>query len=120
MADKTEATREDARRILREGILDMSVGKLIQMADFGLIGNVFTTDGVSFTNNMFNHIEYDEEHNMIAFSIGESEGQYGEISFFVDAITKISGCEDDENPDDYLHVDIKLENKTAVDIKIVY
>ena len=120
MANKTEATREDARRILREGILDMSVGKLIQMADFGLIGNIFITDGASFTNNMFNHIEYDEEHNMIAFSIGESEGKYGEVSFFVDAITKISGCEDDENPDDYLHVDIKLENNTAVDIKIVY
>lgn len=120
MADKTEATREDARRILREGILAMSVEKLIQMARYGLIGSIFMTDGVSFTNNMFNHIEYDEEHNMIAFSIGESEGQYGEVSFFVDAITKISGCENDENPDDYLHVDIKLENKTAVDIKILY
>lgn len=117
---KNEATREQARQILKDGILSMSVERLIQMADLGLIGSIFITDGVSFTNNMFNHIEYDEEHNMIAFSIGESEGQYGEISFFVDAITKISGCEDEDNPDDFLHVNIKLENKTALDIKIVY
>lgn len=115
-----EATREQARQILKNGILNMSVEKLIQMADLCLIGSIFITDGVSFTNNMFNHIEYDEKHNMIAFSIGESEGQYGEVSFFVDAITKISGCEDEENPEDYLHVNIKLENKTAVDIKILY
>ena len=115
-----EATREQTKQILKNGILNMSVERLIQMARYGLIGSIFITNGVSFTNNMFNHIEYDEEHNMIAFSIGESEGQYGEVSFFVDAITKISGCEDDENPDDYRHVDIKLENKTAVDIKIVY
>ena len=115
-----EATREQARQILKNGILNMSVERLIQMARYGLIGSIFMTDGVSFTNNMFNHIEYDEEHNMIAFSIGESEGQYGEVSFFVDAITKISGCEDEDNPDDFLHVNIKLENNTAVDIKIVY
>lgn len=115
-----ETTREQARQILKNGILDMNIARLIQMSQFGLIGSIFTTDGVSFTNNMFNHIEYDKEHNRIAFSIGESEGQYGEVSFFVDTITKISGCEDEENPDDFLHVNIKLENKTAVDIKIVY
>lgn len=117
---RNEATREQARQILKDGILNMSVERLIQMADLGLIGSIFITDGVSFTNNMFNHIEYDEEHNMIAFSIGESEGQYGEVSFFVDAVTKISGCKDEDNPDDFLHVNIKLENNSALDIKIVY
>ena len=52
-----EATREQARQILKNGILNMSVERLIQMARYGLIGSIFMTDGVSFTNNMFNHIE---------------------------------------------------------------
>lgn len=116
----SKATREDARRILKEGILDMSIGRLIQLSHYGLMGSIFMTDGISFANNMFNHIEFDDENNIMTFSIGESEGNYGEISFFADAITEISGCEDEENPDDYLHVNIKLGNRTVLDIKILY
>ncbi len=35
MIKKDNVTREDARQILRKGILDMSVKRLIQMAQFG-------------------------------------------------------------------------------------
>lgn len=40
MSTKREVTREGARRILRNGILDMNVARFIQMSQFGLMGNI--------------------------------------------------------------------------------
>ena len=40
MNKKKEATREDARRILRNGILNMSIARLIQLSHYGLMGNI--------------------------------------------------------------------------------
>lgn len=120
MSEKREATREDARRILRNGILDMSVARLIPMSRYGLMGSIEVHNGIALVENVFNRISYDEENDIIAFSVEESESRYGVISFSVNAILDISGCEDKENPEEYLHVKIKLENRTNVDIKILY
>ena len=46
MSNKNEATREQARQILKNGILDMSVERLIQMTRYGLCGNVNTMVGI--------------------------------------------------------------------------
>ena len=121
MSTKKEPTREDARQILKKGILDMSVARLIQMSRYGLMGNISLSREFTEANNAFNRIEYDEEHNIITFLIRESQGcNYGEISFSIDLIAEISGCEDAENPEEYLNISIKLEDDTTIDIRVLY
>jgi len=118
--NKKEPTREDARQILKNGICDMSVARLIQMSQFGLMGNITLSNELVLANNVFNHINYDQESNVITFSVRESQTYYGAISFSIDAITDISGCEDEENPEEYLNVSIKLKGDMTINIKILY
>lgn len=120
--NKKEPTREDARKILKKEILDMSVARLIQMSRYDLMGNITLSSELVLTDNSFNYINYDQESNVITFSVGEEaqDRYYGAISFSIDAITDISGCEDKENPDEYLNINIKLENGLNVDIQIMY
>lgn len=120
MNKKNEATREQARQILKDGICDMSIARLIQMSQFGLMGNIVLSNETVTVENVFNHIGYDVENNAILFSVQESQGCYGAILFSVDAISDISGCEDEENPEEYLDVNIKLNDGMAIDIKILY
>lgn len=120
MSEKREATREQARQILKDGICNMSIARLIQMSQFGLMGNVILSNRKVSVKNVFNRINYNEESDVITFSVEESQGSYGAISFSVGAITEISGCEDKENPEEYLNVNIKMEDGMTVDIKILY
>lgn len=123
MSEKREATREDARRILRDGILDMNVARLIQMSQFGLMGNIELHNGFALVNNIFNRIEFNEDTRCIAFSVREAnieDNNYGSIAFCVDSIMDISGCDDKDNPEEYLNVNIRLQDNTAISIKIVY
>lgn len=120
MSRKNETTREDARRILKNGILDMSIGKLIQLSHFGLMGTVTLSNEIVLIENSFNRISYDEESNTIIFSVEESQVRYGRISFSIDAIVEIFGCEDKENPDEFLNVNIKLENDLTIALRILY
>lgn len=48
--------KEQARQILKNGILDMSIERLIQMVNFGLCGNVEVMTGLCGTSNYFNHM----------------------------------------------------------------
>lgn len=123
MIKKENATREDARQILKNGILDMSVERLIQMSQFGLMGNIELHNGFALVNNIFNRIEFNEDTRCIAFSVREADmedNNYGSIAFSVDAIVDISGCDDKDNPDEYLNVNIRLQNNTTVTLKILY
>ena len=121
MNSKKEPTREDARQILKKGILDMSIARLIQMSRYGLMGNILLSTKFAEANNAFNRIEYDEENNIITFLIRESQGcNYGEISFSIDLIAEISGCEDEEKPDEYLNINIKLKDDTEINIRVLY
>lgn len=90
------------------------------MSQFGLMGNIKLSNGNLTVENVFNHIGYDVENNAISFSVEESQGSYGAISFPVDAISEISGYEDKENPEEYLDVDIKLNDGMTIAIKILY
>lgn len=128
MSEKREATREDARRTLRNVILDMNVARLIQMSQFGLMGNIELHNGFALVNNIFNHIDFNEDTRCIAFSVDVfseretdmGDKNYGSISFCVDSIMDISGCDDKDNPEEYLNVNIRLQDNTAIRIKIVY
>lgn len=117
---KNEVTKEKARQILKKRILDMSVASLIQMSHFGLMGNIVLSNEIFSIENVFNCISYEEGSNVITFSVEESQASYGAISFLVDAITEISGCENKENPEEYLDVNIKLDDDTTVIIKVLY
>ena len=120
MSNKIEATREQARQILKNGILDMSIARLIQMSNFGLMGNIELSNRYVDIQNVFNRIDYDDEKNFISFSVNECESMYGAVSFFIGSIKDISGCEDADNPEEYLNINIKLEDGTAIRINVLY
>lgn len=121
MGDKNESTREQARQILKNGILNMSVARLIQMSEFGLCGSISLSSGFVAANNSFNCIEYNQQKDTVTFQVKESQiGSYGEMSFQIDSIAEISGCEDSENPDEYLDINIKLVDDTVIVIKVLY
>lgn len=121
MSKKKEPTREDARQILRKGILDMSIGRLIQMSHYGLMGNIILSNNDVFVQNVFNRIDYNEEKDIITFSIEEGESVlYGSVSFKIDSIVNISGCDNADNPEDYLNINIELKNDTTIKIKVLY
>lgn len=118
---KNDSTREEARQILKDGICNMSIGKLIQMSLLGLSGFVEIKNTITMAQNSFNYIAYDEESNVITFILRETEEKcYGAVSFVIDAITEISGCEDVDNPEEYLNVNISLDDATEIKIKILY
>lgn len=98
----------------------MSIGRLMQLSHYGLMGNIALSNKTMSVDNIFNRIKYDEENSVITFSVEESQGSYGEISFLIDAIADISGCEDKEDPEEYLNINIKLDNDTTIDIRILY
>lgn len=114
------ATREQARQILKNGICDMSVVRLIQMSRYGLMGNIVLSNEMVSVENVFNRISYNEDDNVITFSVEESQGSYGSVSFSVDSVTEITGCEDKENPEEYLNVNIKLNDGMNISVKILY
>lgn len=118
--DSNEATREQARQILKNGICDMNITRLIQMSHYGLKGNVVLSNETVSVENVFNRIGYDKESNVVTFSVEESQNRYGAISFPIGSITEISGCGDEEYPDEYLNVNIKLDDETAINIRILY
>ena len=72
--EKNEDTREQARQILRNGILNgMCVEKLIQMTEFGLIGNINCKIGTCGSSQYFTQMNYlkaenKKEQDLIAYS----------------------------------------------------
>jgi hypothetical protein len=114
------ATREQARQILKNGICDMSVVRLIQMSRYGLMGNIVLSNEMVSVENVFNCISYNEDDNVITFSVEELQGSYGSVSFLVDSVTEITGCEDEKNPEEYLNVNIKLKDGLNISVKILY
>ena len=117
----SKESKELARQILKDGICNMSIEKLIQMSHFGLTGFIESESKTNITQNMFNHIEHDEESNVIIFMAkGAEDRVYGSVSFVIDAIKEISGCEDTENPETMLNINITLEDDVKILIKVIY
>lgn len=112
--------REQARQVLKDGICDMSIARLIQMSQYGLMGNIILSNEMALVKNVFNHIGYNEENSNITFTVKESQSSYGEISFSACSVTEISGCEDEEDPEEYLNVNIELKDGIKITIKILY
>ena len=90
------------------------------MSRYGLMGNIVLSNEMVSVENVFNCISYNEDDNVITFSVEELQGSYGSVSFLVDSVTEITGCEDEKNPEEYLNVNIKLKDGLNISVKILY
>ena len=121
--EKNEDTREQARQILKNGILDMSVERLIQMVNFGLCGNVEVMTGLCGTSHYFNRMEYvkaenEEECDIINYYFEEDIIASTTIS--IEQIEEISGCVNEDNQDNVLDINIVMADGLGITINIIY
>lgn len=127
MSKKNEVTREDARQILRKGILDMSVARLIQMSRYGLCGSINTFVGICGTSHYFNKMDYiesenDEEQALLEYSfVSDNEDDVIASTFIcVAEIEEISGFVNGDNPDNVLDINIVMTDGTEMTINVIY
>ena len=123
--EKNEDTREQARQILKNGILDMSVERLIQMVNFGLCGNVEVMTGLCGTSHYFNRMEYvkaanEEECDIINYYFEEEEDIIASTTISIEQIEEISGCVNEDNPDNVLDINIVMADGLGITINIIY
>ena len=116
-----------AREILKNGILDMSVERLIQMTQFGLCGNINTMVGICGTSHYFNKMDYiesenDDEQVLIGYSyVADNEDDVVASTFICIAeIEDISGCINADNPDNVLDINIAMTDGTEITINVIY
>lgn len=121
--EKQIMSKKNARRILRDGILNgMSVKKLIQMAQLGLSGTVEVMTEICTSINFFNcirHVEPNESEDkceLISFLCESDGGLISATTIVTDAIDKISGCDNAIYPEDVIDVNILLVDETEVTI----
>lgn len=118
--------REQARQILKNGILNgMCVEKLIQMANFGLCGNVEVMTGLCGTSHYFNRMEYvkaenEEECDIINYYFEEEEDIIASTTISIENIEEISGCVNEDNPDNVLDINIVMVDSSEITINIIY
>lgn len=124
--EKNEDTREQARQILKNGILDMSVERLIQMTRYGLGGNINCMAGTCGSSHYFNHMEYvkadnEEEGSIINYSFMiEKEEIAASTTISIEQIEEISGCVNEDNPDNVLDINIVMADGSEITINIIY
>ena len=125
MANKNEATKEQAREILKNGVLDMSVARLIQMTRYGLCGNISTFGGLYATTHYFNRMnliepENDEEQDIIEYSFVHEDDMIASTSICISEIEDISGSVSEDHPADVLDIDISMSDGTEITISVIY
>ena len=123
--EKNEDTREQARQILKNGILDMSVERLIQMVNFGLCGNVEVMTGLCGTSHYFTRMEYvkaenEEECDIINYYFEEEEDIIASTTISIEQIEEISGCVNEDNQDNVLDINIVMADGLGITINIIY
>lgn len=119
--------KENAREILKNGILDMSIERLIQMSRYGLCGNINTMVGVCGASHYFNRMdnmkaENDEEQDLIGYSyVADNEDDVIASTFIcVSEIEDISGCVNEDNPDNVLDINIIMTDGSKITINVIY
>lgn len=124
--EKEVKSKELAREILKKGILDMSVERLIQMTRFGLTGNINTFVGMYGSTHYFNRMTFlkaknEEEMDILEYSFVTNDNDVIASSFICIAyIEEISGCVNEDRPDDVLDICIKMEDESEITINVVY
>lgn len=118
--------KEQARQILKNGILNMSIERLIQMTRYGLCGNINCMAGTCGSNHYFNHMEYvkadnEEEGSIINYSFMiEKEEIAASTTISIEQIAVISGCVNEDNPDNVLDINIVMTDGSGITINIIY
>lgn len=122
-ADKSQ----EARQILKNGIVNgMCVEKLIQLADINaFVGNVEVMVGLCGTSNYFNHMEYvkannEEECNILSLLYADGENIIASTTISIEQIEEISGCVNEDNPDNVLDINIVMADGLEITINIIY
>lgn len=124
--EKEVKSKELAREILKKGILDMSVERLIQMTRFDLTGNINTFVGMYGSTHYFNRMTFlkaknEEEMDILEYSFVTNDNDVIASSFICIAyIEEISGCVNEDRPDDVLDICIKMEDESEITINVVY
>lgn len=125
--ERNNNNKEKARQILRNGILDMSVERLVQMTRYGLCGNISTMAGICGTTHYFNRMCYikaenNEEQNLIEYSFvsDNKDDVIASTSICVAEIEEISGCVSEDHPDDVLDINVSLTDGTEITISVIY
>lgn len=117
---------EQARQILKNGILDMSIERLIQMTRYGLGGNINCMAGTCGSSHYFNHMEYvkadnEEEGSIINYSFMiEEEDIIASTTISIEQIAAIYGCVNEDNPDNVLDINIVMTDGSGITINIIY
>ena len=117
--------KEQARQILKNGILDMSIERLIQMTKYGLGGNINCMVGTCRTSHYFNRMEYvktenEEECDIINYYFEEKEDIIASTTISIEQIAVISGCVNKDNPDNVLDINIVMTDGLRIKINIIY
>lgn len=119
--------KEQARQILRNGILNgMCVEKLIQMTEFGLVGNIDSVNGTNGTSHYFNRMKYVVAENergfdLINYFFTDKENIIiATTSISIDHIDNISGCINKDNPDNVLDINIVMVDGAEITINVIY
>ena len=125
--EKNEDTMEQARQILKNGIVNgMCVEKLIQLADINaFVGNVEVMAGLCGTSNYFNHMEYvkannEEECDILSLLYADGENIIASTTLSTEEIEDIDGCVNADNPDNVLDINITMADGTQVTINLIY
>lgn len=125
--DRTD-DKKKAREILKNWILDINIERLIQMTEFGLVGNINSVNGTNGTSHYFNRMKY---------TVAENEGEFDIISYFsidkekendiiattaisIDHIDNISGRVNKDKPDDVLDINILMSDGAEITINVIY
>ena len=119
--------KEQARQILRNGILNgMCVEKLIQIAEFGLVGNIDSVNGTNGTSHYFNRMKYVVAENergfdLINYFFTDKENIIiATTSISIDHIDNISGCVNKDNPDNVIDINIVMVDGAEITINVIY
>lgn len=118
--------KEQARQILKDGILDMSIERLIQMTRYGLGGNINCMVGTCGSSHYFNHMEYvkadnEEEGSIINYSFMiEKEEIAASTTISIEQIAAIYGCVNEDNPNNVLDINIVMTDGSGITINIIY
>ena len=118
--------KEQARQILRNGILNgMCVEKLIQMTEFGLIGNINCKIGTCGSSQYFTQMNYlkaenKKEQDLLAYSYVKDEEVISSTFIAVNEIGDISGCINKDNPDNVLDINIVMSDGAEITINVIY
>ena len=118
---------EEARKTLRDSIVnDMTVEKLIQMTEMGLIGKIKTITASTYNEQVFRQMDYlksesAEESDAIRYECRYSDGYVAASTIIeIDEIVGIHGAVNEDYPDDFLDILLLMADESVVTIYVTY